>query len=208
MTNECVQSRRRTKSENSYRGIDPVIVRLVKNAASRAIGKAGFREHDLPDIEQELMLAVFNGLEKSDPAVGSPVTLARHIVERRMKNLITRRFSPCRDWRRCDTSLNEEIVFDDDNGETAELLEMVDNEQRLRLETPHERAEEFSDYLNLKMDVEQMCSRLPVRQRKICEILQLETRRGTAECLNISRDEVDSTLENLTAFLLESGNFR
>ena len=207
IANEGVQARRRAKSENSYKGINPAITGIVRRAALGAIGKAGFQEHDLPDIEQELMLAVFDGLGKADSTIGSPVTLAKHIVERRMKNLIAWRFSPRRDWRCCETSLNEEIVFDEDGGETVELLEMVDTKQRLRLESPHEKLDEISDYLNLKIDVEQMCARLPFRQRKICEALQRESRRGAAECLNISRDEVDAALANLSALLLESGNF-
>ena len=191
--------------ENSYLGIDPIIVRIVKNAALRAIGKAGYREHDRADIEQELMTAAIIGLRDSNcnetPPI--PINLVKCIIKRQLCGMMRRRLVPGKDWHRRCISLNEEIVFDDEYSGTVELLEMVDAKQRLRLESPHEKTEEISEYLNLKMDVEQMCARLAFRQRKICETLQHESRRGTAECLDISRDEVEAALKNLSVLLRE-----
>ncbi len=50
-------------SSNTYEGIDPELVKIVKKAARKAIGKSGFTKSDLPDIEQELMLAALEALK-------------------------------------------------------------------------------------------------------------------------------------------------
>ena len=39
-------------SKNSYEGIDSDIVKMVKRAAFKAVGRAGIRKEDVPDIEQ------------------------------------------------------------------------------------------------------------------------------------------------------------
>lgn len=191
--------------ENSYKGIDPIIVRIVKNAALRAIGKAGYREHDRADIEQELMTAAIIGLRDSDcdEAQPVPINLVKCIVERQLCGLMRRRLTPGKDWHRRCISLNEEVGFDE--GETIELLEFVDTHHKLLFGIPPQRGASMSDFA---MDLETFYAHLTAGQRRVCELLRKYPRRIVAKKLKVPRYCVDAYVEKLTVIFREWRNFR
>ena len=53
---------------NKYRGIDPLVVLIATSTARKAAGKGSMDNDDLPDLEQELILAGLKALENFDPA--------------------------------------------------------------------------------------------------------------------------------------------
>ena len=61
-------------TKNSYRGIDPELVKMVRMAAKKAVRKGGLPLDELPDIEQELMIAMLSGMKQHDPGKSSRKT--------------------------------------------------------------------------------------------------------------------------------------
>ena len=191
--------------ENSYKGIDPIIVRIVKNAALRAIGKAGYREHDRADIEQDLMTAAIIGLRDNDVSDGQmiPINLVKCIIERQLCGMMRRRLVPGKDWHRRCVSLNEEVCFDE--GESVELLEFVDTDHKLLFGSlpPGETGRS-----NFSMDLETFYAHLTAGQRRMFDLLRQYPRRDVAKKLKVPRYCVDMYVEKLNGIFREWRNFR
>jgi hypothetical protein len=194
---------RRYYSKNSYAGINPFIVRIVRTTAARAIGKAGYMEHDLPDIEQELMTAAVIGLRDCNPGGLIPINLVRCIVDRHLYGLLRRRLSPGGDWHRRCISLNEKVCFDE--GESVELLEFVDTHHELLFGILPQCCPPVADFC---MDIEYLCSHLTPLQRRACELLRKHPRREVAKKLKVPRSFIDACAGKLAGILREWRNFR
>jgi len=191
--------------ENSYQGIDQIIVRTVKTAAQRAIGKAGYREHDRADIEQELMTAALLGLRDNDceDTQPPPVNLVKCIVDRHLCGMLRRRLVPGKDWHRRCISLNEEVCFDGE--ETVELVEFVDTNHKLLFGALPQRESSRSE---LSMDMETFYAHLTVGQRRMFDLLRQYPRREVAKKLRVPRYCIDAYMEKLNGIFREWRNFR
>lgn len=194
---------RRYYSKNSYTGINPFIVRIVRATAVRAIGKAGYKEHDLPDIEQELMAAAIIGIRDRDPEAMIPINLVRCIVDRQLYGLLRRRLSPGKDWHRRCISLNEKVCFDED--ESVELLEFVDTHHELLFGILPPRYPPVADF---DLDMEYLYSHLTPIQRRACELMRKHPRWQVAKKLKVPRSFIDACAEKLAGIFREWRNFR
>ena len=159
--------RKRQSSGNSYHGLDPELVKMVRHIAVKSIGKAGLKEHDLPDIEQELMLTVFTGIHRHDLARSHRLRFAKLLAETAVRQIFRRRNSYTGRICRSMISLNQEIQMD---GESAEMIELVNDEAMF--EQPNTRSAIGSyDDLNARLDIEARLANYPFVIKLLLEAL-------------------------------------
>jgi len=124
-TAQKTRRRKLLHSGNFYHGVDPAIVKIVCRTASDAIGRNGLKDQDLPDIEQEIMLAVHHGLPKHDIERSHSLRFIKLLAETAVKRIMRRRCGYSGRILRSMVSLNQEIDLD---GEPVELQELVNDE--------------------------------------------------------------------------------
>jgi RNA polymerase sigma-70 factor (ECF subfamily) len=89
---------------NSYADIDPHIVAVIKREASKLIGRYGYTNSDVDDIEQDLHLKVWSSLKEVDNAIFEAAV--HRVVNHEIIDMIRQRQRQCRDWRRIAFSVN------------------------------------------------------------------------------------------------------
>jgi DNA-directed RNA polymerase specialized sigma24 family protein len=154
--------------KNSYEGIDPELVKMVKKAAKRAIGKAGLRKHDLPDIEQELMIATLEALKCLRENIADEKAFAARIVNNQLGLIFRSRHRESRKWHKGCLSLN--IPVELDNSDVDELVNLIDSDYMLRNNSYF-----FPDpYLNIDLlgNINAAILKLPKDLQKLCEELK------------------------------------
>jgi RNA polymerase sigma-70 factor (ECF subfamily) len=155
-------------SKNTYEGIDPELVRIVKKTAKRAIGKAGFTQNDLPDIEQELMLSALNGLKRRRTNVENGTAFIQGIVNNQLKQLFRKENSKSKSWRQRRISLNISVELD--SGDLEELINLLDTECLLRNTSFY--APDPYQYIDLATNINSLIRTLPLNFQEFCEDLK------------------------------------
>lgn len=149
-------------SQNSYDGIDKYAADLIRHKARQLVGKAGFTEDDRPDLEQELMIDLLQRMRHFNPAKAKKTTFMARIVERHISTILEARFAQCRDWRLCQTSLNEPL--DNGEGDTTEWIDFLDSEGSLGSGTREIRERLAHE---IRMDLDRAIASLP-EELRIC----------------------------------------
>ena len=160
---------------NKYHGIDPLAVSIALNAARRAAGRGVMGIDDLPDLEQELVLAALNALQRFDPARGNRGALVKTAVTRQLIDLLRYRCKGSRDYRMT-SSLNKELHSED--GEFSSLLDMVASDGTLGALTLEQINPYDQEFCN--SDVRKAVSRLPVKLQTMCRDIQSMPEREVA----------------------------
>jgi DNA-directed RNA polymerase specialized sigma24 family protein len=83
---------------NAYPGIDPRITSIIAFEAAKLPGRYRLTWSDLPDIEQEIHIAVWSGMESAKVVVFEAAV--HQITDSRIKDLIRYRERACRDWEK------------------------------------------------------------------------------------------------------------
>lgn len=111
--------------QNKYPGIDPRIVRIVSLKVGKLVGRHGITAADVPDIEQDMHLAVWSALITLH---GIPLEAAvNQIVENKIRKLIRWRKRKRRDWRCVAFSIDEPAPnAEDPDDEIAHILDLED----------------------------------------------------------------------------------
>jgi len=67
----CAPEEEHMDFRNSYEGIDGYAVKTILIKARRLVGKAGFTENDVQDIEQDLAMHLLENMYKYNPETAS-----------------------------------------------------------------------------------------------------------------------------------------
>jgi len=167
---------------NSYRGINPLVVRIAKRTARKAIGKHGFIESDLPDLEQEFVQAGLMVLEQCDQVIGDGGGLIVTAIRSRLNTILHQRYARKRDWRKL-TSLHEELPCSEEDDDDATLIDYVASCGHLEPFDAEERNPMGQS--QRCQDVNAAISRLPPAYRALCEDLKSMTPDEIMEKRNI-----------------------
>ena len=95
---------------------------LVHCKARQLVGKAGYTQDDIKDIEQDLIRDLLERLPKFDPAKATLNTFAVRVVEGKISKLLRDRQAEMRDHRREAFSMNEEIETEEGPMERHETI--------------------------------------------------------------------------------------
>jgi DNA-directed RNA polymerase specialized sigma24 family protein len=176
-------------SRNTYEGIDPELVKIVKSAASRAIGKAGLTRNDLPDIEQELMIAALEGLDRQKN-IENEAAFVRSLVSTQLNLLFRNQNRRSKRWLRRQISLNVSVELD--SGDLDELINLVDTENLLR-NNSFSYPDPYQD-IDLAENVKELILALPENLQEFCRALKTrsiqELSQGKRKSANLPSREI------------------
>jgi len=181
-------------TKNSYRGINKKLVAVARKTASRAVGLAGLTKSDLPDLEQELVIAMLEGMRDYDESKCKKGTFCHLVCERRLNDILRDRTRPSNRFQFDLESLNEEIEIEE---ETVELIDMVDSNGEIR--DNYGPWHEPERNMALRLDLETVLKSLPPDCRMICRRLKAMTVAETAKSLKIPRRTVQRKLRIIKA---------
>jgi RNA polymerase sigma factor (sigma-70 family) len=153
--------------------------RVIRRTARRLVRRAEFNRCDRDDIEQELALAVWSGLERFDPTVGPEGALVTTIVRRAAATLVRQRGAQRRDDRRAVS-----LPLDDPRDELGACLAYDDGHERA-VDTAH--------------DVTTLVAGLPADLRAIADELGRASVSEAARNLKISRATICRKIAELRA---------
>jgi hypothetical protein len=184
---------------NNYDGINPMVVRIARSAARRVIGRHGFTESDLPDLEQELVCAGLKALERLDPERGNGVGLTAAAVKSRLNSILISRYAQKRDWRKCG-SLNTEIPGRSEDDETSSLIENLPSGGNFGLPDKEGRNPSWKQ-LRCR-DVNTAIGYLPSELRELCEDLKSMTSYEIMAERNLTHAQFYSRLAKIRRFFI------
>ncbi|MBD0392279.1 sigma-70 family RNA polymerase sigma factor [Wolbachia endosymbiont of Pentalonia nigronervosa] len=98
------------KSKNSYSGIDPKVVGLVKFYAKSLKYSA---DQSIEDIEQDLFCEFFSCLNQYDETKGSLSTFAKQVIKNRIHNLTRKHIHTTPNLKNC--MQQESYCFEDES---------------------------------------------------------------------------------------------
>lgn len=162
--------------------LTPYLTALIEVKARQLVGKTGYTQDDIKDIEQDLTQDLLERLPNFDPTKASLNTFADRVVGRRICNLMRDRQAGIRDWRLEAFSLNAEIETDEGSIERHEFISQDEVDLRTgRYNRPSaERA-------YLQMDLDAVIAGLPPELRRVAEMLMTQTVAEVARELGIPR---------------------
>lgn len=163
--------------------------RISHSKAKKLVGRFGFTVHDLPDIEQELLLALLKRHCRYDPERARETTFIMRVIESKIADLINHNQANCRDWRLRGLSLNEPASLSDSNApDLVEILPSEDNTD-----------------IYLALDIAELIEKLPPELFELCQLLK---HYSIAEILNdnlIPRVNFYRNLQILKEIFRQSG---
>lgn len=138
--------------------VDRFAVELIRRKAGKLVGRFGLTQQDREDLEQELLLGLWERLPNFDSRLSTREAFAREVVEHKVVSIIRERIAEMRDYRVCTRSLNERYKCDD-VPEGRELQDLITEEQvRERLGLFGCSAE---DMVSLRKDVPAVLAHIP-----------------------------------------------
>ena len=175
-------------------GIGEYGERFIKHKAKRLIGRAGFVRSDQEDLEQELRLDLWHRLSRFDPDKAPRGMFTTCVVKHRIASIIESRKAPCRDYRRCQCSLNDPL--ESESGDvSAERGDMLDPDAtRLPTGGANRPAEERVD---LRQDIRTVLAGLPPELRGLCHRLMKRTPTEVERETGIPRGTLYESIEVL-----------
>lgn len=187
-------------------GIDPVrwaqvrpfAESLVAVKARQILGQAGFRQADLDDIRQDLLLRVLGQLDRHDPARGSLEALVTIVVDSAVKMMLRERDALKRGGGRTPDSLD---AASDDERPAVSRLSLVDHARRLGIcSTPDQET------VDTHLDVREAMSSLPPELLETASLLlQGESEASIARITGAGRRAVKHDVEAIRAHLARLG---
>ena len=151
-------------------GINDYAEELIHHKTRQLVGKAGFTEDDIEDLEQEMRLDLWGRLPKFDPNKATYNTFVSRLVERKISNLIRHRKREIRDYRCEDCSLHVIVESGDSDNEKVECIETVTQDEHDFRWGRYNRPAE--DRLDLCLDISMVISKLPAELRRVAKLLQ------------------------------------
>lgn len=145
--------------------------RIIRRKARRMVGHQRLTSDDQPDIEQELMIAVFEAYPKFDPTVAEWPAFVSTVVERRAGKILRRRKARRRKPDQQPTSLSENVL--DGDGDLVPLSTQLGDENREAMTGCFTANEQ--DLVDLRVDVDEFLAELPADLRELCQRLKRQS---------------------------------
>lgn len=179
-------------------------VRMAHGKARGLIGKYGFTHNDIPDLEQELLLAIHlkrNAMDSWSSREASQKTVTSRILDNRIRDILDTLQTDKRGGHSHTVSLSERIPnTDGDVPVTYEDVLGDDSSLSRKGRRPILHEDELRFVMSLKLE------RLTDSQRKICELLMNGfTISEVAKSLGIRRTTLYSEVKRMRELFYEDG---
>jgi len=176
---------------------------VVHHKARQLVGKAGYTNDDVADIEQDLITDLLERLPKFDPSKATHNTFVARLVERKISKLLRDRLAKMRDCRREDCSLNEEINTGDQETPAQRVATISQDDHDLRTGKHLRPAEERAD---LHRDINTVLAELPPELSEAAELLAVMPIAEVARKLEVPRATFyDNYLAKIRAVFEDKG---
>ena len=182
-------------------GFRKYAVWIIKYKAKQLVGKAGFNESDIEDLEQDMMLDVLCRLPKYDSKKAKLSTFVSRILRHRIATIIDERQAYKRDLEQCSLSLNDVLIWSD--GEIVERIDAYDIEEYLKRTGRLSRT--FEDRMDISIDLEIVIASLSPEMRTLCERLKSENVAEISRDSGIPRVTLYNRIKKLRKLLEASG---
>lgn len=193
-------------SRNQYEGIDALAVKIIRNKASQLVGRSGFVEADLQDLEQELVMDLQQRLPRFDPNRAGRKTFITYVVKHRVATLIKAQEAGNRDYRLRAFSLDRDLPLEDDEPDpvkgqfTSPLLD-----QTAYLLQTGAAARSETESKELCMDLKEMLKILPPELRDLCRRLVSQTVTEVCHDTGIPRATLYGAIQKVRKIFEEAG---
>lgn len=161
---------------------------LVRAKVRRWIGKAGLRQQDRPDLEQEVWTQLWPRLRAFDCGRGRPHGFLAIVIERILANHVRDRFAAKRNVRR-----------------VLSLPQQVSTAQGQVELSPEGSACREVEESGLVLDVADVIARLPAKQQELAEQLQHHSLAEIARQRSLPRSTLQSQVRKLRAIFDRAG---
>ena len=175
--------------------------KLIGQKARQLVGLLGITKSDLPDLRQDLKLALFKRHSQFNPQIANWEAFSTTIVENEIATMIVMRSADKREYARNVVSLSEQVV--DPDGETVDLSAQIgeaDLERITGLHWPHHEDEPTRVH-----DVAAVLSKLPPELAEICRQLKEKSITKVGEDMSIPKTTVYHILAQLREVFLANG---
>lgn len=181
--------------------LDDHCLRLIRYKAAQLVGKAGFRESDREDLEQQLTLDLLSRMRKFDPARSSLHTFADRVINHAVATLLAARQIAARDFRRIGPSLNEEIEAA--GGCRVPRAENVAEEDSFAMRTRVFRSDR--EAAEMTIDLASVTAGMPDHLQLLCELLKSKTLSQISEITGRPRSSIQRDMAAIGRTLRAAG---
>lgn len=179
--------------------IDPLTHDLIRHKARRLIGRAGLREQDREDLEQELTCRLLARLPAFDPRKGRHAAFVRLVIARIADNLLRDRLARRRDHRHT-RSLEAPVRGDDELVRLAQAITRSHHDDR---RGRHPRPD--PELAQLAGDLGVVLSVLPPKLRDLAERLMRQSVAAAARELGVPRTTLYGDIRRLRRHFERAG---
>ena len=184
---------------NTYAGIDPYAVRVVRLTTHALVKRGGIPAADRQDVEQELMLDLLRRLPRFDASRASLRTFTARVVAHCATRIVAAAWEARRMARRTE-SLHEEV--EDGQGGRVEQWETLDTDCDRR--RPGRQSAD-GESLDLRLDVDALLSDLPREMRELCEGLRRHSVAGLGRATETARGRLWRRVPSVRARFVAAG---
>lgn len=153
---------------------------LARHQAARAVGRAGLTRDDVDDLAQQGALELCARIARFDPQRGRREAFVVAIARNSTARVVEERCAARRDWRRCRSSLQDEVATP--RGSAITLADALGDDGP------------DPDVVDVALDVRAVVASLPEQLRAACIVLQRLGSTDAARALGVPR----STLHDIT----------
>lgn len=165
---------------------------IIRKKVRQMIGRAGFTQQDIPDLEQELFARLLQSLKSFDPSQGHRNVYVTAVVERSVVTMLRDAQAEKRDPQRvCSLHLHVQIS----DGSPTELAETIgDREYNARRCCSPRSGEELAELVN---DLADVLDSLPDDLRDLAERMKTQSISAIAREAGVPRTTLSSAVRRL-----------
>ncbi len=187
--------------KNSYGEYDAELVRISMHLASGLVGNYGYTPDDADELLQTFILAGEQALPRFDPLRSKRSTFLFNVLHGKVIDLARRSSRGKRDKSREAFSFDE--ICSEDDGEENTWGDLIGLESTLN--TNGAVNTNNTDWLPLRMDLEEILAGLPPELRKLC-LLHSQLRPEEArKAAGMAKSTHQRAIQKIRQFLLSHG---
>ena len=165
----------------------------VRGRVAKLVRTLGLPESDRDDLEQEVLVFVYQRLRQFNPSCGSIEAFTNKVVTSKVCNLIDQLTAKKRDFRLIDFSFDETVRTLE--GDYVDRKELTD--AQIVIQNRGDIESYTRDQIERKVDMDRIINKLPAELADVCNALKRGNATDAARELGISRREVTRRISKL-----------